>query len=35
VLRIPADIEKDMRLKGDEAITISKQGRNRIVIEVE
>jgi hypothetical protein len=35
VLRIPADIEKDMHLKGNEEITISKQGKNRIVIEIE
>ncbi len=34
VLRVPADIEKELSLKGDEDITISKVGK-KIVIEVE
>ncbi len=35
VLRIPTDIEKDLHLKGNEQVTIAKQGNNRIVIEIE
>jgi len=34
VLRIPADIERELHLKGDEAVAISKVG-NKIVIELE
>lgn len=34
VLRIPTDIEKELHLKGNEAVTISKVGK-KIVIEIE
>jgi len=34
VLRIPIDIEKSMKLKGDEEILISKVGKNKLLIEV-
>ncbi len=34
VLRIPADIEKNMHLKGEEQILISKIGKNKLLIEV-
>ena len=34
VLRIPIDIEKSMKLKGDEEILISKIGKNKLLIEV-
>ena len=33
VLRIPADIEKDMHLQGAEEFSISKIGNNRLIIE--
>lgn len=35
VLRIPNDIAEDMKLKGDEEITISKVGQKKIIIEIE
>ena len=35
VLRIPTDIEKNLHLKGDENVLISKVGPNKILIEVE
>ena len=34
VLRIPTDIEKNMYLKGDEAVLISKIGKNKLLIEL-
>lgn len=34
VLRIPSDLEKDMHLKGDEDVLISKIGKNKLLIEV-
>lgn len=34
IVRIPADIEKNMKLKGDEAILISKIGKNKLLIEI-
>ncbi|MEE8168400.1 MAG: hypothetical protein V3T58_05965 [Candidatus Hydrothermarchaeales archaeon] len=34
VLRIPTDIEKNLGIKGDEKVAISKSGENKIVIEV-
>jgi hypothetical protein len=34
VLRIPSDIEKNLHLKGDEEVLISKVGQNKILIEV-
>ncbi|MBS3148409.1 hypothetical protein J4219_05975 [Candidatus Woesearchaeota archaeon] len=34
VLRIPADIERELNIKGDENVAISKRGR-KIVIELE
>ncbi len=34
VLRIPTDIEKNMHLKGEEEILISKVGKNKLLIEV-
>ena len=34
VLRIPADIEKNLNINGDEEITISKVGKNKILIEL-
>ncbi len=34
VLRIPADIEKNMDLKGDEEVLISKIGKKKLLIEV-
>lgn len=33
-LRIPSDIEKDMNLKGNEEVLISKIGRNKLLVEV-
>lgn len=33
-LRIPSDIEKDMKLKGNERVLISKIGRNKLLVEV-
>ena len=35
VLRIPTDIEKNLHLKGDEDVFISKVGSNKILVEVE
>ncbi len=35
VLRIPIDIEKELHLKGNEAVSISKIGENKILVEVE
>ena len=35
VLRIPIDIEKNLHLKGNEDVLISKIGKNKILIEVE
>ena len=35
VLRIPIDIEKSMHLEGNEHITISKIGNNKLLIEIE
>ena len=34
VLRIPTDIEKALKLNGDEDIKISKIGKNRLLIEI-
>ena len=34
VLRIPSDIERDMKLKGEEEVLISKIGKNKLLIEV-
>lgn len=34
VLRIPTDIEKNMKIKGDETVTFSKVGKNKILIEL-
>ncbi|MBU0627770.1 MAG: hypothetical protein KKC75_01150 [Nanoarchaeota archaeon] len=34
VLRIPSDIEKNMHLKGEEEILISKIGKNKLLIEI-
>ncbi len=34
VLRIPSDIEKDLKLKGTEDIFISKIGKNKLLIEI-
>ncbi len=34
VLRIPADIEKDLKLNGTEDILISKIGKNKLLIEI-
>lgn len=34
VLRIPNDIEKSMKLKGDEEVLISKVGKNKLLIEL-
>jgi hypothetical protein len=35
VLRIPTDIEKNLKIHGDEEISISKVGKNKILIEVD
>jgi len=35
ILRIPTDIEHDMKLKGDEQILISKVGSRKILIEID
>ena len=35
VLRIPTDIENELKLKGDEEVTISRAGRKKIVVEIE
>ncbi len=35
VLRIPTDIEQNLHLKGNEAVLISKVGKNKILVEVE
>jgi len=34
VLRIPADIKRDMHLRGNEEVMISKIGRNKLLIEL-
>ena len=34
VLRIPADIEKNLKINGNEEVTISKVGKNKILIEL-
>lgn len=34
VLRIPTDIEKSMKLKGNEEVLISKIGKNKILVEL-
>ena len=34
VLRIPSDLEKNLRIKGDEIVILSKAGKNRILIEI-
>ncbi len=35
ILRIPSDIEKSMKLKGNEEVQISKIGKNKILVEIE
>ncbi len=35
VLRIPSDIEKNLDIKGDETVAISKVGKKKILIEIE
>ena len=35
VLRIPSDIEKELHLKGNENVAISKRGKDKILIEIE
>ncbi|MEK6936665.1 MAG: hypothetical protein AABW58_01185 [Nanoarchaeota archaeon] len=35
LLRIPADLEQNLNLKGDEKVLISKIGKNKILVEVE
>ncbi len=35
VLRIPSDIEKELKLKGTEEILISKIGTNKLLIEID
>ena len=34
ILRIPADLEKDLDLNGDEKVTLSKIGKRKILIEI-
>ena len=34
VLRIPADLEKNLKINGNEKVTISKVGKNKILIEL-
>ena len=34
VIRIPTDIEKNMKLKGNENVLISKIGKNKLLIEI-
>src|SRR3989338_10735188 len=34
VIRIPIDIEKNMQLKGNEEVLISKIGKNKLLIEI-
>ena len=34
VLRIPVDLEKNLSIKGDEEVAISKVGKNKILIEL-
>ncbi|MBS3132003.1 hypothetical protein J4212_06220 [Candidatus Woesearchaeota archaeon] len=34
VLRIPTDIEKSMKLKGNDEVLISKIGRNKLLVEI-
>ena len=35
VLRIPSDLEKNLDIKGDEIVVISKVGKNKILIVIE
>lgn len=35
VLRIPTDIEQNLKLKGNEGVAISKLGKNKILVEIE
>jgi len=35
VLRIPADIEKNLKIRGDEKVTISKVGKKKLLIEID
>ncbi len=35
VLRIPVDLEKELRLKGNEEVAISKVGKRRFLVEME
>src|SRR3990167_2240525 len=35
ILRIPNDIEKSMKIKGNEKILISKIGKNKLLVELE
>ena len=35
VLRIPADLGKNLDIKGDEKVTISKVGKKKILVEIE
>ena len=35
ILRIPADLERDMGLQGNETVTLSKVGKKKILIEIE
>ena len=35
VLRIPSDLERNLDIKGDETVKISKVGKNKILIEIE
>ncbi|MBI1935586.1 hypothetical protein HYS31_04035 [Candidatus Woesearchaeota archaeon] len=34
IIRVPTDIEKNMKLKGDEEILISKIGKNKLLVEI-
>jgi hypothetical protein len=34
VLRIPADLEKNLEIRGDEKVTIQKVGKKKILIEI-
>ena len=34
ILRIPSDVEKDFKLKGSEYVSISKIGKNKLLIEI-
>ena len=35
VLRIPIDLEKNLEIKGDEKVTLSKVGKKKILVEIE